>query len=667
MVEKKIVGLSVLGIVLWSFFCALWPSAVRADEKPVQMDEVVVTASRYPEETSRIPANVSVITEKDIKNSTALTISELLSAQAGIQVTDVTGNRRNYFVDLRGFGDTSGQNTLILVDGRRVTEADFSGTDWFQIPLDRVQKIEIVRGGSSSVLYGDNATGGVINIITKAGGPTRYGAEVVAGSYKTFHPSAYAEGSTKDLSYALTGSYLTTNGYRLNSAIDSKDAGVTFNYTLSDRVRADLSAGYHKDNAGLPGALRDSTFAAGLSRLDSVNPYDFLNTEDYYFKGGAEADFWEEALFKIDASFRRRSFQSYSNFTGGYFLGETVLDNLQISPRLVFKNRLGERFDNKLILGMDFLYADEKIQNDSLFFGARSIANFNLDKTNYGYYILDEIAVLKDLTISGGYRMDRAVFTFSPGTPDKTVFSEHAFTSGVNYRFLKQSQIYFNYNRSFRYPVLDEQFSFFTNTVQALQPQGSDAYELGVKHQVTPNLKAGVHFFHIDTTNEIFYNPYMYSNENLDGKTRREGIELSLNWRALDRLSFFMTYTYLFKATVYGGQFDGKWIPIVPEHKAAAGVLISFTEAMSLNLTGIYTGSRPFSGDFQNRFSDQGSYFVLNAKLQYRWRRFKAYLNVNNLLDKKYSEYGVIGTSPTEKAYYPSPELNVLIGLAVDL
>jgi iron complex outermembrane receptor protein len=666
MMDKKVVELPVLVIVLWLFFCAPWPGAARADEKPAQMDEVVVTASRYPEETSRIPANVSVITEKDIKNSTALTIPELLSAQAGIQVTDVTGNRRNYYVDLRGFGDASGQNTLILVDGRRVTGADLSGTDWFQIPLDRVQKIEIVRGGSSSVLYGDNATGGVINIITKAGGPTRYGVETAAGSYKTFHPSAYAEGSTKDLSYALTGSYLTTNGYRLNSAIDSKDVGGTFHYVLNDRVRADLSTGYHKDNTGLPGALRESELA-GRSRSDSVNPHDFLNTEDYYFKGGVEADFREEVLFKIDTSFRRRSFQSYSNFTGGNFLGETVLDNLQISPRLVFKNRLGERFDNKLIIGMDFLYADEKIQNDSLFFGSRSTAGFNLDKTGYGWYIHDEIAVLKDLTISGGYRLDRAVFTFTPGTPGKTVFSEHAFTSGVNYRFLKQSQIYFNYNRSFRYPVLDEQFSFFTNTVLALQPQRSDAYESGVKHQVTPNLAAGIHFFHIDTAGEIFYNPYTYGNENLDGKTRREGIELSLNWRALDRLSFFMAYTYLFTAVVDGGQFDGKRIPTVPRHKAAAGVLVSFTKDMSLNLAGIYTGGRPFSGDFQNRFSDQESCFVLNAKLQYRWSRFKAYLSVNNLLDRKYSEYGAIGTFPEEKAYYPSPELNALIGLAVDL
>lgn len=665
--DKKVVGLPVLVIVLWLFFCAPWPGAARADEKPVQMDEVVVTASRYPEETSRIPANVSVITEKDIKNSTALTIPELLSSQAGIQVTDITGNRRSYLVDLRGFGDTSGQNTLILVDGRRVTEADLSGTDWFQIPLDRVRKIEIVRGGSSSVLYGDNATGGVINIITKAGGPTRYGVETAAGSYKTFHPSAYAEGSTDYLSYALTGSYLTTDGYRLNSAIDSKDVGGTFHYALNDRVRTDLSAGYHRDNTGLPGALRESELAAGRSRSDSVNPHDFLNTEDYYFKGGVEADFREEVLFKIDTSFRRRSFQSYSNFTGGNFLGDTVLDNLQISPRLVFQNRLGERFDNKLIIGMDFLYADEKIQNESLFFGSRSTAGFNLDKTDYGWYIHDEIAVLKDLTISGGYRLDRAVFTFTPGTPGKTVFSEHAFTSGVNYRFLKQSQIYFNYNRSFRYPVLDEQFSFFTNTVLALQPQRSDAYESGVKHQVTPNLAAGIHFFHIDTTGEIFYNPYTYGNENLDGITRREGIELSLNWRALDRLSFFMTYTYLFKTVVDGGQFDGKRIPTVPRHKAAAGVLVSFTKDISLNLTGIYTGGRPFSGDFQNRFSDQESCFVLNAKLQYRWSRFRAYLSVNNLLDRKYSEYGAIGTFPEEKAYYPSPELNALIGLAVDL
>jgi outer membrane cobalamin receptor len=142
------------------------------------MEEVTVTATRYEEQPSDVPAHITVITRKDIAESTAQNIPELLRTETGIQVNDIAGNRRNYTVDLRGFGETAPSNTLVLVDGRRINQADLSGTDWTEIPLERVERIEIIRGGRGSVLYGDNAAGGVINIITKKGDTFKAGGEL---------------------------------------------------------------------------------------------------------------------------------------------------------------------------------------------------------------------------------------------------------------------------------------------------------------------------------------------------------------------------------------------------------------------------------------------------------------------------------------------------------
>ena len=114
-----------------------------SQQESILIPEIVVTATRIPEETSRIPANVTVIKGEDIRNSSADNVPELLRMQQGVQVTDVTGNHRTYSVDLRGFGDAAPQNTLVLVDGRRITQADLSGTDWRLIPLDRIERIEI--------------------------------------------------------------------------------------------------------------------------------------------------------------------------------------------------------------------------------------------------------------------------------------------------------------------------------------------------------------------------------------------------------------------------------------------------------------------------------------------------------------------------------------------
>ena len=252
------------------------------------LDEIVVTATRQEEKISSVPANVTVVTETDIKNSTAYDIPDLLRSQVGVHVNDIAGNRRSYTVDLRAFGETASLNTLVLVDGRRINQADLSGSDWALIPLDRVKKIEIIRGGRGSVLYGDNASGGVINIITKEGEAFRTGAEINGGSYDTFKGSAFVSGTQSKLSYALSGSYLTSDGYRDNSDTEAKDLGLNLGYYQNDIVKWNLSSGFHKDSTGLPGAIKTSEFTTGASRTDSLQPNDFADVEDYYVKGGPE-------------------------------------------------------------------------------------------------------------------------------------------------------------------------------------------------------------------------------------------------------------------------------------------------------------------------------------------------------------------------------------------
>jgi len=110
------------------------------------MKEVVVTGMRTEQSVERIPANVTVIYEEDIENSNARTVSDVLRSEEGIVVRDWFGNGKTAQVDLRGFGETANANTLVLMDGRRVNEIDLSGTDWTQIPLEQIQRIEIVRG-----------------------------------------------------------------------------------------------------------------------------------------------------------------------------------------------------------------------------------------------------------------------------------------------------------------------------------------------------------------------------------------------------------------------------------------------------------------------------------------------------------------------------------------
>jgi iron complex outermembrane receptor protein len=641
-------------------------SSVGAEEK-ITVGEVVVTATRHEEQATNVPANVTVISEKEIRNSTAQNIPELLRTAVGIHVNDIAGNGRFYTVDLRGFGETAALNTLVLVDGRRINAADLSGVDWMDIPLERVSRIEIIRGGRGSVLYGDNAAGGVINIITKEGaGGLNAGLDLAAGSYGTFKSSAYAGGSLKDFALQLSGNYLRSDGYRDNSKTDSKDLGLSASYYVKDFMRIGFSTGYHKDHTGLPGALKESDFAAGASRTDSNFPNDFAETKDYYFALSPEVYFFGENVLRLDTSYRKRDFSSFSSGDFGNFLGKSGSETTSFSPQVVLKqNFAGIR--NTLTAGIDYQKTENDIVNDSLFFGSRSIGVFNLKKEDIGYYAHDEVNITEPLRVSGGYRHDRASFSFQPGTPESVSMSRDAYTAGVNYTFFKRSYAYVSYSRSFRYPLLDELYSFFTNTINtALVPQVSDNYEAGVRHYFSDDLFVHVNVFRLDTDNEIFFNPVTFQNENIDGKTRRDGVELSFDAKATNWLTLRGSYTYM-SAKIREGVFAGRNVPDVPRHKATMDVTYHITNEAAAILNGVYVGGRPFVSDFANDFGNQDGYFLVNAKFTYRWKSCRAFLDINNLTNKRYSQYGVIGGFPLERAFYPSPGRNFLAGISFTL
>jgi iron complex outermembrane receptor protein len=589
-----------------------------------------------------------------------------LRTEVGIHVNDITGNRRTFTVDLRGFGETASFNTLVLVDGRRVNDPDLSGVDWTVIPLERVKRIEIIRGGSGSVLYGDNASGGVINIITKEGDTLKGGGGIATGSYSTFKGDAYASGSLDDFSYYLSGRYFTSDGYRENSDTEAKDVGVTLNYYASDIVKLYVSGGYHKDDTGLPGAIKESDFAAGISRTESTHPNDFADVEDYYVQAVPGIYFPTGSIAKIDVSFRKRNWLSFATGDWGNFTGDSEIKTVIFSPQILLKNSI-DKVRNNLILGVDYRNADNDIVNKSLFFGFSSTGKFDLKKNDFGYYFHDEINIADSLYVSGGYRRDRAEFTFMPSRPKRVGMDGDPYTAGINYVFFKKSYVYCSFSRSFRYPLLDELYSFLTNTVNTgLVPQKSDDYEVGARYYFSDKAYAHLNFFRINTRNEIFFNPMTFINENFDGKTRRDGVEVSFNAEVNKWLTLRGGYSYL-NAKIKGGEFEGNNVPDVPHHKVTAEAVSSLGKGFTFVLNGVYVGERPFVSDFANEFSNQDSYLIFNGKIMYRWKTLTAFLDINNITDKQYSEYGVIGGFPIEKSFYPSPERNFLVGLSMEL
>lgn len=662
---RKIPLFLIFSLLVSTIFLG-FPLSSLAKENTVSLEEIIVTATRYEEEMSDIPANITVITEEDIKNSTAQNIPDLLRTLTGVYVSDVTGNKRSLAVDLRGFGETGPFNTLVLIDGRKTNQPDLSGVDWIQIPLERVKRIEVIRGSRGSTLYGDNATGGVINIITKEYDKPVGGINFSVGSYDTFKTTAYSGITSKKANLLATGSLQKSNGYRDNSETDSKDFGINLNYYYTDSLRLNLSVGYHKDKTGLPGALKESELLAGTPRTATTKPYDFADTEDYYLKLTPEYQFSRDNIFKIDLSFRKRDFLSFASGDWGSFTGNSEIKSISLSPSFLIKSNIGTA-NNTLIIGLDYHRNDNDIVNDSLFFGSFSKGIYNLRKKNYGIYLYDEIKIIPSLSLSTGFRHDKVEYNFTPSIPDKRSMKKNLFNIGLNYNFYKKSYLYSSYAKGFRYPLFDELYSFFTNTVNTdLKSQSSDTYEFGLRHYFTDTIYAHFNLFRIDTKNEIIYNPTTYNNENLDGRTNREGLEVALSAKFFDWFIIKGGYTYI-SAKIVGGTFADKSIPNVPRHKASAEVITLLSKGLTLTVNGLYIGTRPFISDFSNEYGRQDSFFIINTKLKYQWRNVLFFVDINNLTNKEYEEYGVIGGFPLERSYYPSPKRNFLAGLSIEL
>jgi iron complex outermembrane receptor protein len=638
--------------------------ARAAEEETLKIDEIVVTATRYEEALTSVPANVTVITEEKIENSTAQNIPDLLRTEVGIHVNDIAGNRRTINVDIRGFGETAPANTLVLVDGRRVNQADLSGTDWTQIPLERIQKIEIIRGGRGSVLYGDNATGGVINIITKEGEAFKPEIKLSMGSYDTYIGTAHLSGKRAKLSYSLSGGSSSSDGYRDNSDGEAKDLGVNLRYSLADFLKLHFSSGYHHDKTGLPGALQESDFAAGLSRAESVHPDDFADVEDYYIKGGPKVYFLDDSMVKIDLSYRKRNSASFASSTFFESRLDDEIKTFEITPQLLLRSTI-KNTSNTLTLGFDYQKAEKNVLSDFVFFGVPSTGEFRLEKKNYGYYIHDEISIFESLHLSGGYRHDKADFFFSPSFPDHTTIDEDLLTAGINYHFHGKSYVYFSFSKSFRYPLLDEIFAF-NNTINTdLLPQKTNDYEIGMRHYLSDRFYTHVNLFRINTENEIFFNRSTFMNENLEGKTRRNGVEISFHALPYEWLTFNGSYTYM-DTEIKEGTFEDNEVPNVPNNKATFETVLYPGGGFTVTLNGIYIGERVFISDFENIFGNQEDYLVINGKIQYHWKLLTAFLDINNINNEEYSEYGVIGGSPAERAFYPSPKTNFLAGVSVE-
>ncbi|HYL89251.1 MAG TPA: TonB-dependent receptor [Burkholderiales bacterium] len=632
-----------------------------------QDTSIVITATRFPDTKRDLPVGVTVITADDIRKSASSNLGDILAQFGLLQIRDLAGTQ-NPQLDLRGFGVTGDQNTLVLLDGLRLSESDLESAQLSAIPLESIDRIEIVRGGGA-VLYGAGASGGTINIITRRGrsGEARGDALARAGGFGTeelrggFSRQGEAVGGTVAASYEDTVGYRSNSRYRQRSGFGRLDAQLASG-------RAYLKMGVDEQRQRLPGSLTEAQINADPRQ--TTTPDDWrerdgaqMSTGGSYYAGRHE--------LTADLGYRQRTTRAFFAAFGGFYT-DTDANLWSLTPRAKFKfDALGASHD--FIVGVDV----ERWDYDTLSASSPSTTPAPFSKRHgeqetAGWYAQTNFwATPNTRLVLGGriqhvdQRLTEEVF---PLDERRTADRLEAYEAALRHSFATGWSLYGRYGKSFRVGNFDENACFFPPCSAALLlPQTALTSEVGAEFESSRlRLRTGV--YDIKLENEIYFSPLTFSNINLS-PTEREGFELEAQWRATPTLELrggLALQRARFRSGVYGGvDVSGNTVPLVPEVLATASAAWSVTPGTRFNLNMRHVGQQRFDNDQANGFPRQmPEYTIADAKLEQSVaRRWQLALEVRNLFDKRYFSYAA-ATGPTTFSALPAPTRAAYLSVA---
>ncbi len=606
-----------------------------------------MTATRFQDLQQSLPVGVTVITEADIRNSTAGSVPDLLRQVPGIQVRDVVGSP-NQQVDMRGFGAFGDQNTLVLLDGQRISENEQTSVNWSAIPLSSIERIEIMRG-SGAVLYGGGATGGTINVITRSPQKnTRSGyASAGYGSYNTGDYRAGLNLASENTGLVVHAGQIESDNYRDGNRLRQQNAQADLRY-MGERLTLYAKFGGDGQQLRLPNAISEAQIA--VNRRQAGNPLgSYSDMSGGYANLGGEFKSGD-AEFALNAGYRGRETNSAMFLTT-----KTSVTVKSLTPRVKLPFSIAG-MSHTLVAGADLedWASDGTALENPAFFATlkRPLST----QRNRALYFQDSVAFSPATVVSAGMRLHRATYATTDIASSTSGASERdlrAFEVLARHRFEVPVSIYGKFGNSFRVPNVNDNYSLFTGTIAQLEPQTSHDREVGTEFKVgSGNYRLAL--YQMDLNNEIHFNPVTFTNVNLS-PTQRRGLEVEGKWQPTSGLNTFASYTHA-TAKFREGSFVSNDVPLVPRHAVRLGAGWELRPGTRLNTLATYTGAQVFDGDETNTFGRKmPAYTVVDMKLSHETAGWLLAAGVRNLFNERYFSYGVFTGFPTFSAF-PAPE-----------
>ncbi|PIT01634.1 TonB-dependent receptor [Bradyrhizobium nitroreducens] len=644
-----------------------------------------------------VGAATTVITAADIAHSPSQTLAEIIAAQTpGAQITTFYGGPigAKTSVDLRGFGAFATANTLVLVNGRRLNDVDMAQVDLSTIPLNSIERIEITRGNSGAVLYGDNAVGGVINIVTRngvGGPPVTARIEAGFGSFNTRLGNVSTSLNSGPWSTSFYGNAVSTDGYRDNNRYSQKNAVGNLNYTTPG-LTAFLTVTGDNQELRLPGG-RTVDPSIGLDELASnrrgtSTPFNYANQQGFSATAGFTKTLVNGVDLIVDGGVRDKKQQSafFSSpmpvpafFTSTYV--DSHLTTWSITPRLSVKSLL-LGMPSQLLTGIDYYDASFE-QNRGAGKGLAAWHNYDLRQQTVAGYFQHTLGVAPTTDISYGARVQNVSLAardnFDPAAPFNADIgalpltsseTQYALHLGAEHRLNDVVSLFGRAARAFRTPDVDERLSSgpsfdpltFASIPQTFQlkTQSSQDIEGGLRIK-GGGLQLQSSLYLMDLTNEVHFNPVLFYNTNLD-PTRRYGSETSLSYRVNDALLLSSGVAYT-RAVFREGIWAGNDVPLVSRYTASAGVTWNIWQNyLVLDATARFWSERRMDNDQAGTQKPIPANGTIDLKLSGQVERYFWSLSVNNVLNALYYDYAIASTFTDGRfSAYPLPGRTYLL------
>ncbi len=611
-------------LALASFATQAQESAKTPETELDSLPATVVTAGRFQESAASQTQGVSVITAQDIAQSGARSVAEALQRVLGIlpMKQDLAGSG-SAGIDLRGWGGAAWSNQVVMVDGLRMNEGDLSAPQLANLPIDSIERIEVVRG-AASVLYGEGASAGAIIVTTKAGlGVARKTGAAVQAGVGSNHLRELAANATFAAAngFSLDASVQKRQGdqHRQNFDFDSQVTRLSAQWS-NDWLRLGANIGQDKKKNGLPGSLSATQYAANPWQSLSPNDRVHQDSNQHGIFAQAQLGDWELAM---DSSWRDKASRSVSAW-GSY---DFDLDARNTSLRARHQVKTAD-FGNAFIIGFD----QSHWQRDVLgAFGSKARAK------NSGWYIKDELSLPASGTqLSAGLRSEKAEKTESGSASDlnKRV---NAWELGIAQNLTSEWTAFARAAQALRLANVDE-FSFVPPGY-TLQPQTSKDLEAGLRWNTTSQ-KLELRAYRSRVKNEIGYDPLfpnpgswsgLGANVNFD-PTTRSGLELDSRSQLSSSLALAVNAA-LRKAKFSSGTYAGKTVPLVAKQTFSLGLDWQPLAQHSFNARANWVGSQQV--DFNNTCRVP-AYNTVDVGYRYQRGAWQLHTQLQNLADKNY-------------------------------